>query len=106
MGRSPPRTAQAAYRIAAYSTSTGALITSFAPSLDATVNTLTATNTTVYVGGEFGVGQRRRPQLSRRLQRQPTARCCGWAPTADDVVDAMVLTPDGTHVIVGGAFAT
>src|ERR1019366_3714007 len=28
----------------------------------------------------------------------------GWAPTADDSVKAMVLTPDGSRVIVGGMF--
>ena len=28
----------------------------------------------------------------------------GWAPTADDSVKTMVLTPDGSRVIVGGMF--
>src|SRR5882762_4808385 len=41
------------YRIAAYSTSTGQLISSFAPVLDYVVKSIVATATTVYVGGSF-----------------------------------------------------
>ena len=95
---------QARYRLAAYSTSTGALISSFAPSLDATVNTLTVTNSAVYAGGVFGVANGvARNHLA--AFSASTGALLGWAPSADDVVDSMVLTPDGTHVVVGGAFA-
>ena len=57
-------------RIAAYSTATGQLISSFAPNLDATVNAITATNTTVYVGGNFSHRQRRGAQPPGRVQRR------------------------------------
>ena len=90
-------------RIAAYSTATGQLISSFAPTLDATVNAITATNTTVYVGGNFstanGVARSHLAAFSAA-----DGSLLGWAPTADDSVKAMVLTPDGSRVIVGGMF--
>ena len=90
-------------RIAAYSTATGQLISSFAPNLDATVNAITATNTTVYVGGNFstanGVARSRLAAFSAA-----DGSLLGWAPTADDSVKAMVLTPDDSRVIVGGMF--
>ena len=90
-------------RIAAYSTATGQLISSFAPNLDATVNAITATNTTVYVGGNFsranGVARSHLAAFSAA-----DGSLLGWAPTADDSVKAMVLTPDGSRVIVGGMF--
>ena len=90
-------------RIAAYSTATGQLISSFAPNLDASVNAITATNTTVYVGGNFstanGVARSHLAAFSAA-----DGSLLGWAPTADDSVKTMVLTPDGSRVIVGGMF--
>jgi PKD repeat protein len=90
-------------RIAAYSTATGQLISSFAPNLDSTVNAITATNTTVYVGGNFstanGVARSHLAAFSAA-----DGSLLGWAPTADDSVKAMVLTPDDSRVIVGGMF--
>ena len=40
-------------RIAAYSTATGQLVSTFTPNLDAQVRAITVTNTAVYVGGIF-----------------------------------------------------
>lgn len=95
---------QPRYRLAAYDTATGALISSFQPTLDAAVNALTVTNTTVYAGGVFSVANGvARAQLAAFSASDGSL--LGWAPTADNIVDSMVLTPDGTHVVVGGAFA-
>jgi len=90
-------------RIAAFDTTTGALISSFAPRLDATVKTLAVSNTAVYAGGLFssanGVGR------SRLAAFAPNdGALTAWAPTADYTVNALVLTPDGSKVVVGGAF--
>ncbi len=91
-------------RIAAYSTRTGALITTFDPSVIGTVNSITATNDTVYAGGTFsavnGVTRARLAAVSAA-----NGALLGWAPTADAGVNAVLLTPDDSHVIVGGAFA-
>lgn len=89
-------------RIAAYSTATGALITTFAPSLDATVNAISVTNDAVYVGGIFGVANGvSRPHLAAF---STSGALLGWAPAADANVQGVVVTPDGSRVIVGGSF--
>ena len=95
---------QPRYRLAAYDTATGRLDVNFQPSLDATVNALTVTNSTVYAGGTFGVADGvARSRLA--AFSASTGALLGWAPAADDTVDALQLTPDGTHVVVGGGFA-
>jgi PKD repeat protein len=90
-------------RLAAYSTATGALITSFAtPSINASVNAIVATNTAVYVGGIFNLagGQTRQ----RLAAFSPTnGALLAWNPGADATVNTMVMSPDG-KLIVGGAF--
>lgn len=91
-------------RIAAYSTATGQLLASFAPSVNATVYAIAATASAVYVGGVFslanGVGRARVAAFSAA-----TGALLGWAPTVDNyTVKAMVMSPDGTHLIIGGSF--
>ena len=57
------------YRIAAYSTATGALITTFTPVLNGGVRAIVATNTTVYVGGAFTTANGNNAFEARRVQR-------------------------------------
>ena len=95
-------------RIAAYSTSTGALITTFAPSLDATVNAITATNTTVYVAGNFGSANGS-TRTHFAAFNASNGSLLPWAPTSDVPssgvgVQALLLTPDGSKVLAGGGF--
>ena len=93
------------YRLAAYSTATGQLISTFAPILDATVNAITATNTTVYVGGAFSTANNvARSRLA--AFSASNGALLGWAPTANSEVQALVLTPDGSKVIAGGSFTS
>lgn len=91
------------YRIAAYDTATGALISSFAPSTNATIAAIAVTNTVVYVGGWFssanGVARTRLAAFSAA-----DGSLLGWAPTADADIQAMTLTPDNSKVIIGGKF--
>ncbi|MGH8961450.1 MAG: hypothetical protein ACRDWT_09610 [Jatrophihabitantaceae bacterium] len=90
-------------RIAAFDASTGALINSFAPSVDSVVNAIVATNATVYVGGAFSKSSSvARTRLAAFTAG--TGALLSWNPTADDGVQSMVLTPDGSKMIVAGAF--
>lgn len=92
-------------RLAAYSTSTGQLIASFAPNVNAQIKAIVATNSTVYFGGTFGyVNGVARSRLA--AVNAVDGSLTGWAPAADAVVDALTLTPSGAAVIAGGAFAT
>ncbi|MGI8870707.1 MAG: LamG-like jellyroll fold domain-containing protein [Mycobacteriales bacterium] len=91
--------------IAAFSTATGALVTSFAPSISSQVRAIAVSARTVYVGGGFsyvnGAARRRLAAFDGSGGLLP------WAPTADDNnVAALVLSPDGSRLIVGGSFAT
>ncbi|HYH26588.1 MAG TPA: LamG-like jellyroll fold domain-containing protein, partial [Blastococcus sp.] len=108
---------QARFRIAAYDTATGQLVSGFRPSANSQVRAIAATNTTVYLGGQFSaVGSSARNRLA--AARASDGALLAWAPqpgvgstagnkdgntaTSRDVM-AMVLA--GTNqVVVGGRF--
>jgi PKD repeat protein len=90
-------------RIVALDPSTGAVISGFNAGVDFTVNDIVATNTTVYVGGAFGAsGGVQRTRLAAFTASNGALTT--WAPSADGEVHAMVLSPDGSRLIVGGSF--
>ena len=90
-------------RLAAFDTATGALITSFAPVVNYTMNSIAVSNTTVYVGGAFSdVGGTSRARLA--AFSPVNGALLTWAPTADSAVNAVLLTPDKSRLIVAGSF--
>jgi trimeric autotransporter adhesin len=93
-------------RIAAFDTSTGQLIASFAPPVNYNVMSIVATNTTVYAGGDFlGVGTHARQYLA--AFNASNGALLDWAPNAQGgQVWALALSPDGSSVAVGGQFTT
>jgi PKD repeat protein len=90
-------------RIAEFNAATGALVTTFTAGVDAGVKALAATNTTLYAGGLFSTASGTSRTRLAAFQTSNGA-VTPWAPSADYTVDAMVLTPDGTDLVVGGAF--
>ncbi|WP_304049247.1 PKD domain-containing protein [Jatrophihabitans endophyticus] len=92
--------------IAAFDTATGALDTSFHPSVSGEVDAIAATNSTVYAGGNFfSSGGVTRTRLAAFAATN--GALLSWAPTADDnMVTAMVMSPDNSRVIIGGRFST
>ncbi len=75
-------------RVAAFNTSDGSLISTFAPNAGGDVFTVQATNSAVYLGGWFtsvnGVARTRLAAVN------PTnGALLGWAPTADSTVNTM-----------------
>lgn len=95
---------QARRRVAAYSTSTGALITSFNPvGVNSRARAVTATNDTVYVGGGFaGAGSATRGNLA--AFRATDGALLPWAPSADRSIWG--LATDGTSVYASGQLTT
>ncbi len=92
-------------RIAAFNTATGALVTGFTASVNSVAYTATATNSAVYVGGAFtSAGGVTRTRLAAFAASNGAVLT--WAPTADNSVMAMVLSPDNSRVIVAGKFTT
>ncbi|QIG40956.1 hypothetical protein G5T42_16985 [Microbacterium sp. 4R-513] len=95
---------QSRQRIAAYSTDTGALITTFNPvGVTATARAVVATDTAVYVGGGFaGAGGTLRNNLA--AFSASTGALLPWNPNADYSVWALALSSDRTAVFAGGSF--
>ena len=95
-----------AYRIAALNPTSGALITSFAPAVNAMVKSIVATNTKVYAGGWFsGVGSAARANLA--AFNASDGSLLPWNPaSAGGTVEAMTLSPDQNKMVIGGSFTT
>jgi len=93
-------------RIAAIDRATGNLIGAFQPKPDATVRAIIATNDTIYMGGLLSaVGGVTRTRVAA-VQASDGA-LLSWAPNAaGGSVHSMAMSPDGTKVIIGGAFTT
>jgi PKD repeat protein len=104
-------------RIAAYDTATGELVASFRPSVAGQVRALAATNATVYLGGSISaVGSVSRTRLA--AVSATNGALLPWAPvpgagvpptgatwTGSNEVLALVLTGNGSQVVVSGRFA-
>ncbi|MCC6495671.1 MAG: PKD domain-containing protein [Propionibacteriaceae bacterium] len=93
-------------RIAAVDRATGNLIGSFQPKPDATVRAIVATSDTVYMGGLLSAvsGTTRTRVASVRAS---DGALLSWAPDAQGgSVHSMMMSPDGTKVVIGGSFTT
>ncbi|WP_448625443.1 PKD domain-containing protein [Geodermatophilus sp. URMC 64] len=97
-------------RLAAFDATSGALITSFAPSVNGTVRALATTNTSVYFGGAFSaVGKVSRTRVA--AVNATTGALLSWAPVpgngpvkgANEVL-ALAVTSNNTQVVIGGRF--
>lgn len=93
------------YRIAELDATTGALVTSFSPDLDARARALAVVGDTVYVGGIFttAAGQARSRLAALSVS---SGAVLSWAPAADAEVMAMTAPAGAGKVIVGGRFTT
>ncbi len=97
---------QARRRVAAYSTSTGQLITSFNPvGVNSRARAVAATNDTVYVGGGFaGAGNTARASMA--AFRASDGALLPWNPSAERTLWGLALSPDGANVFAAGQFTT
>ncbi|MCW2914110.1 MAG: hypothetical protein JWN52_2178 [Actinomycetia bacterium] len=87
---------------AAFDTATGALDPAFKPSVSGKVRAISATNTTIYFGGNFFSVN---GSIRTRLAARNGALSATWRPVADDgEVFALLVPPDHSRVIVGGRF--
>jgi hypothetical protein len=97
---------QSRNHVAVFDLATGALNATIKPSMNASVLAITASDSTVWLGGSFstanGVARTRLAAFNAT-----TGALTSWAPKANDnLVTAMVLTPDQSEVVVGGRFTT
>ena len=90
-------------RIAAFDTATGALLP-WRPTPQSGVRAIAATDTAVYFGGNFGqVGGVPRSRLAA-WSRDGVGELLPWAPAVDGTIRSLLVSPDGTRVILGGSF--
>ena len=92
--------------LAEFNASTGALVTSFTPTLDGQVTALAVSpdGSTLYVGGSFShVNGSFRNHLAA-LSTSTGALSTTWAPNAGNSVTSIALSPDGSDVYIGGTF--
>lgn len=94
------------YRVAAFSTATGALLTTFKPTINAPVSAIDAVGDAVFIGGSFtsvnGVAKSNLASL-----RASDAATLPFAATpAGGGIQALTVSPDGGTVVVGGGFTT
>lgn len=92
-------------RAVALDPATGSVISTFNPRMGGSVRAIAATNDTVYLGGNFtSVGSVSRARLA--AVRASDGGLLQWNPNANNRVNALVVSPDSTQVVVGGAFTT
>jgi PKD repeat protein len=96
----------ARFRIAALDPATGAVITGFNAATDYIINDIVATDTTVYVGGAFNFAGGGNSHARSKLAAFSAANgaVLSWAPQADDRVQTITMSTDGSRVFVGGMF--
>ncbi|GAB3680819.1 PKD domain-containing protein [Angustibacter aerolatus] len=92
------------YRLAAYNLSTGALSTTWKPQVDATVAALAVQQGKVYAGGSFSSANGTPRRKAAAFDGTSGATIATWDPSPDNRVTALVGTPDGSKVIMGGAY--
>ena len=97
---------QSRNRVAAFDVATGALLSTFRPNVNGTVNAVTVTAQAVYLGGSFtsvnGASRTRVAAVSpANGSTLPFA-----ATIPDGAVHALVAAPDGASVVLGGSFTS
>ncbi|TFD07973.1 PKD domain-containing protein [Cryobacterium sp. TMT1-2-2] len=93
-------------RIAAFDTTSGTLIPGWAPVINAGVKALTFAGNSVYAGGSFtsAGGQ---PRARMAAFNGATGALQSWSGTpAGGNINALVASPDGSKVVIGGSFTT
>jgi len=87
--------------VAAFSTTTGQLL-SFNPKVAGIVLAIAATSSGVYLGGTITKVDGHRRTYAAEVSL--TGGLTRWKPRIDGYVRAMLISPDGTRIILGGGF--
>ncbi len=91
-------------RLASFSATTGALDNRVRPTPNAAVRAIVATTSTVYFGGNFTtVGGVRKPRVAA-VSASNGALTPFFASVQSAQVDALLLTPDGSKLVLAGRF--
>lgn len=94
------------YRLAAFTTATGGLVSTWAPIVNAAVKAVGISGSTVFAGGTFTVANgQSRPRIASFATSNGAVH--GWKgnPTGG-AVNALTVSPDGSKVVIGGSFTS
>lgn len=92
------------YRVAAFDTSSGALVSDWAPVVNAGIKALTFAGDSVYAGGTFtSAGGQAREKMAAFNGTTGALQPWSGAPTGGSI-NALVASPDGSKVVIGGSF--
>ncbi|WP_404311372.1 PKD domain-containing protein [Agrococcus terreus] len=94
------------YRLAAFDTATGALLTSWSPGTNSTVHGIAATESTVYVVGQFGSVQNTTRTGVAALSATNGALLAFNPVFSGGNPRAVVVSPDRSKVVISGSFLT
>jgi hypothetical protein len=93
-------------RVAAFDAASGALVSSWAPTVNGNVKAIGVSSSKVYVGGSFSSasGQSRRNMAAFATSNGALQ---SWNGTVSGgTIQALAVSPDGTKVIIGGSFTS
>ncbi|PSL38592.1 PKD domain-containing protein [Labedella gwakjiensis] len=94
------------YRVAAFDLPSMTLVSNWAPTVNATVEAVAATDSTVYITGVFTSVQKNERSKGAALSREKAA-IQPWAPViAGGTARAIAISPDESKIVVGGSFTT
>ena len=93
-------------KIAAVDASTGAVLPGFVASANSTAKAIVATGSTVYIGGAFALVNGRTQNRVAALDTGGNLLAAFTPVLPDGAVEAMVMSPDGTKLVLGGSFTT
>ena len=94
------------YRLAAFTTSTGGLVSTWAPVVNSAVKAVGISGSTVFAGGTFTVANgQSRPRIASFATSNGAV--LGWKGNpSGGSVSALTVSPDGTKVVIGGSFTS
>lgn len=97
---------EARYRLAAFATGTGALVSTWKPAVNATVKALGIFGNTVYAGGVFSTAGGQSRTMTASFAASNGALGTWTGTPAGGGVNALTISPDGGRVVIGGAFTS
>lgn len=94
------------YRLAAFDTGTGGLVSSWQPVVNSQVKALGIFGDTVYAGGTFTVASGQSRSRTASFATSNGALGTWTGNPAGGAVNALTISPDGGRVVIGGSFTS